>query len=229
MATGQHRTRSTKNSYGEKRRVYNPNQRAGESDMAYYHRLAKAADERMRRLAKLSEQPGFERVKKYAYSVAMRDIQTFTPGGKTFDVNPPQDERLFKEKLAAMRHFLELPTSTKAGIIETYQKRVDTFNKTYGTDFTWQDLADYFNKGYADKVAKSVGGSKTALYAIGIIKTAENTTIEGILNNKSITVDDVNVDAAVKLLSTSLKIPGTDYDMQKRAQARKQLKELQAK
>jgi len=224
-----HMTRATKHKYGEKRRGYDVYQRPGETDMQYYRRLAKASDQRLKRLEQLSEQPDFKRVKKYAYSVAMNDIQSFNKGATRFNIKPPEDERLFKEKLAAMRHFLELPTSTKAGIIETYQKRVETFNKTYGTDFTWQDLADYFNKGYADKVAKQVGGSKTALYAIGIIRYAENNTIEAINDNTSINVDDVNVDAAVKLLSTSLKIPGTDYDMKKRKKAREQLKALQAK
>ena len=229
MATRSHTTRDTLHKYGEKRRKYDVEQRATETEAQYYKRLAKVADRRLARLRELSKQPGFEKVKKYAYSVAMRDIQSFNKGGTHFDVKAPEDEQLFKEKIAAMKHFLELPTSTKAGIIETYQKRADTINATYGTDFTWQELADYFNKGYSEKVAKAVGGSQTALYAIGLIKHSENGTITGVQNNRSVKVDDVNVDAAIKLLSTSLKIPGTDYDMKKRANAREQLKALQAK
>lgn len=215
-----HNTRPTKNTYGEKRRKYDVNQRPGESERQLYKRLAKAADRRLRRLEELSKQPEFKKVKKYAYAVAMRDIQSFTPGKKTFDIKAPEDERLFKEKIAAMQHFLELPTSTKAGIVEVYQKRTDTINKTYGTNFTWQELADYFNKGYSDKVAKQVGGSKTALYAIGKIQRTEEDLVKGIKENTSITSDGPIDDAALALLRSNLKIPGTSHSTETKRKAR---------
>lgn len=215
-----HKTRRTVHTYGTKRRKYDVNQRPGESEQKLYKRLAKAADRRLRRLEELSRQPEFKKVKKYAYAVAMRDIQTFTPGKKTFDVKPPADEQLFKEKIAAMQHFLELPTSTRAGIIEVYQKRADTINKTYGTNFSWQELADYFNKGYSDKVAKQVGGSKTALYAIGKIQRTEEDLIKGIKENTSITTEGPVDDAALALLRSNLKIPGTSHSTDTKRKAR---------
>lgn len=208
---------------------YNTEQKPGESDYKYYRRLAKVADQRMVRLEQLSEQPEFKKVKKYAYNVALRDIQKYNKGKKRFNTKPPEEEELLKEKIQDIKHFLELPTSKKAGIVEVYKKRADTINERYGTNFTWQELADFFNKAYNDKISKYVAGSKTALYAIGTIQQTEDKLLEGIKNNKSITADEPNIDAAIALLQTNLKIPGISYTPEKKRRIKNALKEMQTK
>ena len=148
--------------------LYDIEQRDGETDMQYYTRLAKAADQRMVRLEKLEGEPGFENVTKYAYARAQRDLESYGKSGDKlrFNTKAPEDRRLFREKIMDMRAFLSSPTSTKKGIIEVYKKKADSINKIYGTNFTWQDLADLFGSGDADKLFKEYG-SKTVLHAIG--------------------------------------------------------------
>jgi hypothetical protein len=115
---------------------------------------------------------------------------------------------MFREKIMSMRAFLQSPTSTKQGIIETYQKRADTINKEYfGGEkvLKWQDLENYFGKGRADKEDRNMPGSKTALYAIGVIKKVQKDgkipkVIEGALSKKSVKVAGPLTDAAIQML-----------------------------
>lgn len=202
---------------------YDVEQRPGESEMQYYRRLAKTADQRLVRLEALSRDKNFSGVKKMAYGRAMSDLEIFG-GGTRFNTKPPEDRRLFKEKIMAMRYFLESPTSTKAGIVETYQERAKTLNQKYGTNFTWKDLADYFGKGKADKAARSVGGSKTALYAIGLIRKTDAALVKGIQTNKNVTMDGPVTDAALALLRMK-DVPGmAPLTKEKKEAIRKQLR-----
>lgn len=224
--------RKTKHEYKSTQR-YSIEQKPGESDYKYYRRLAKVADQRLVRIEELSKKPEFKKVKKYGYSVALYDIQKYNKGGKRFNTKPPVNdqgqivEERLKEKIQDIKRFLELPTSTKVGIVEVYKKRADTINERYGTNFTWQELADFFNKAYNDKISKYVAGSKTALYAIGTIQKTEDKLIAGIKSNTSITADDVNIDAAISLLQTNLKIPGISYTPEKKRKIKNALKEMQ--
>lgn len=215
--TWKHEYKSSKN--------YNVEQRPGESELQYYRRLAKVADQRLVRLEELSKQKDFKGVKKMAYGRAMADLEIF--GGKRFNTAPPQDRRLFKEKIMAMRHFIESPTSTKKGIIETYDKRAKEMNKKYGTDFTWKDLADYFGSGKADKIMHGKGesyGSKTVLMAIGRLQHTAEDVIRGIRDNTSVTRDDPVTDAALSILRRNFKVPGYSLTRSERQQVRERLR-----
>ena len=170
----------------------NLNKEPGESDKAYYIRLAKQADQRLVRLEKLSKQKGFEAVTSYSYATAMNDLKNF--GQKRFNAKVPDPSTeegafLFREKLAAVKEFLKAPSSTKQGIKSVYQTKVDTMNARYGTDFSWQDMADFFNTGYAQKLFNELKASKTVMKAIGIIQhnlkevkegTDENLNLNGV-------------------------------------------------
>lgn len=176
--------------------------RPGESDMEYYRRLAKAADQRLVRLEKLAEEPGFSAVKKYAYARAMRDIESYGGEGDKlrFNTKPPEVRQLFNEKIMDMRAFLSSPTSTKAGIIEVYKKRVETINKKYGTNYTWQKLADFFDSGDADRLFKDYG-SKTVMMAIGKIQKTQEQIKAGIEENKNRRRDTPADELARKIMS----------------------------
>ena len=182
-------------------------QRAGETELQYYRRLAKVADQRLVRLESYKHDKYFGGVEKMAYGRAMSDLEMFG-GGNRFNTKPPEDRRMFREKIMSMRDFLQSPTSTKQGIIETYQKRADTINKEYfGGEkvLKWQDLENYFGKGRADKEDRNMPGSKTALYAIGVIKKVQKDgkipkVIEGALSKKSVKVAGPLTDAAIKML-----------------------------
>ena len=187
--------------------AYDVEQRAGESELQYYRRLAKVADQRLVRLESYKHDKYFGGVEKMAYGRAMSDLEMFG-GGNRFNTKPPEDRRMFREKIMSMRSFLQSPTSTKQGIIETYQKRADTINKEYfGGEkvLKWQDLENYFGKGRADKEDRNMPGSKTALYAIGVVKKVQKDgkipkVIEGVLSKKSVKVAGPLTDAAIQML-----------------------------
>lgn len=176
-------------------------QRPGENDIQYYTRLAKMSDQRLVRLEKLSGEAGFENVTKYAYAAAMRDIESY--GGESkkmrFNTKPPTNPTLFREKIMDMRRFLSAPTSSKAGIRETYETRVKSINQKYGTNYTWEDLADFFASGDAEKMFKEYG-SKTVMRAIGVIQMTEE-QIKGKLDENKNVHKDMDKKAALDIMS----------------------------
>ena len=182
----------------------NLNKEPGESDKAYYIRLAKQADQRLVRLEKLSKQKGFEAVTSYSYATAMNDLKNFGQTRFNAKVPDPTTEEgafLFREKLAAVKEFLKAPSSTKQGIKSVYQAKVDTINERYGTDFSWQDMADFFNTGYAQKLFNELKASKTVMKAIGVIQHNLKEIKEGTNANLNLNgVPETVKEMAIKIL-----------------------------
>ena len=182
----------------------NLNKEPGESDKAYYIRLAKQADQRLVRLEKLSKQKGFEAVTAYSYATAMNDLKNFGQTRFNAKVPDPTTEEgafLFREKLAAVKEFLKAPSSTKQGIKSVYQAKVDTINERYGTDFSWQDMADFFNTGYAQKLFNELKASKTVMKAIGVIQHNMKEIKEGTTANLNLNgVPEPVKEMAIKIL-----------------------------
>lgn len=204
-------------------REYNMDYRPGETDLQYYKRLAKVADQRLVRLEELAGlrtdkqgnpipgKPGYEKVTKYAYDRAMRDLELYG-GGNRFNTKPPLnkdgtvDNRLLSEKISDIRAFLSSVTSTKAGIEQVYTERAKTFNKQFGTNYTWQDLADFYQSGDAQK-ALQYASSDTIQRAIGKIMRAKMEMEKDIAKNGNVTLskknDKIIFDTAEKLLKSS--------------------------
>lgn len=204
-------------------REYNMDYRPGETDLQYYKRLAKVADQRLVRLEELAGlrvdkagnkipgKPGFEKVTKYAYDRAMRDLELYG-GGNRFNTKPPLnkdgtvDNRLLSEKISDIRAFLSSVTSTKAGIEQVYTERAKTFNQQFGTNYTWQDLADFYQSGDAQK-ALAVASSETIQRSIGKIMKAKAQMEKDMAKNANITMskkeNKVVYETAKKLLQTN--------------------------
>ena len=189
-------------------RQYDLSYKPGEDALQYYKRLAKVADQRLVRLEKLEQTPNFENVTAYAYARAQRDISRYTEGGHRFNTKPPLNKdgtvntRLLNEKIADIKTFISSVSSTKAGIVSTYEKRAKTLNDKYGTSYSWEDLADYFQSGDFEKHKKDYG-SETIFKALGKIKRAENKVLQDIdNNNKRQITDKVALDVAIKMLKT---------------------------
>ena len=148
---------------------YDSSRRAGESPEQHYKRLAKAVNERLVRLEKLSYEPGYKNVLKWSYQYAQREINYYsgkknkipttsrqltymrkagkTPGrfSETLPkINSQMEMNRLEGKIARMQEFLDRPTSTPGTIKQIYRKRVAEINKKYNMDFKWQDLADFF-------------------------------------------------------------------------------------
>lgn len=125
-----------------------------------YKRLADRADKRLLRLERLAERsPGlYGNVKAYAYKKAEKSINYWDKGKKydkpRFARKTPRTEDEMRRKMKDIQAFLEMPTSTQSGIRKTYQKRADSLNKAFNTDFTWQDWARFGIRGYWDRKDK---------------------------------------------------------------------------
>lgn len=149
---------------------YNIDQKPNESLQQYYRRLAKTADQRLVRLESYEHDKYFKTATQWAYSKAQKDIQKWQNKGPEskqlrFNTAPPKKEADLIAKINDIKAFLESPTSTKQGIINVYKKRADTINRKYGTQFTWQSLAKYYESGQAEAWDAKFG-SKTALKTI---------------------------------------------------------------
>ena len=184
-----------------------------------YNKLAKKADRRMRELERFSRYPEFKSILNYAYRSAVRDISAWTPPAQKTEIyqydkdtvisapkkprwqrNTPMDTRSLLAKIKDIEKFLRKPTSTMTGTKKIYMKRTETINKKYGTEFTWQSLADYFETGMAEKGESY--GSKTMLKAIGVIQKNKDEVLKALKEKTEITltVPSMKVDYTIKEL-----------------------------
>lgn len=150
----------------------NINKQLDESIEQYYHRIAKQADQRLRRLEDLAKDPDYKGALNWSYSRAAYDI-TQKWGGKPekprFDTKPPQDLNALKAKINDIQEFLQAPTSTKAGIKAGYKKKAESFNAKYGTNINWEDWADYL-----DRYGKSLYDKYGSTVMNRVIKTVQS-------------------------------------------------------
>lgn len=190
---------------------YNLDQKPDESLVQYYRRLAKTADQRMVRLEKASQEPYFKVATEWAYAKATRDILKWIPPGDNkstklrFNTKPPEGEDLIA-KINDIKSFLSSPTSSKQGIINVYKKRADTVNKKYGTNFTWKQLAKYYDSGQAE-LWDAKFGSKTALLTIASLQKNKKKLVKAIkeADRKDIRIDSKDSSMIKKTVDMALK------------------------
>ena len=162
----------------EKYQMTAPSQKAGESDLAYFKRLAKAADTRLLRLKEYAKQENYKNILNYAYANAMYDIKALTgdPTAERFNRVPARTKsgeinmQNLHAKINAVKRFLESPTSTKQGITRVYKQRAATINERYGANLTWQEMANYYSSSMAEKIENEYKASKSIVRALGALK-----------------------------------------------------------
>lgn len=136
-----------------------------------YVKLAKRANKRLYNLEKLSKEKNFEIVTKWAYARALHDIKTWD-GERRFKTSIPKDINV--KRLSAMRNdvynFLNSKSSTKKDIVKLYIEKTNTFNKKYNTNWTWQEMASYFESGGAKEKLEEKFASSTSLDIIGVFR-----------------------------------------------------------
>ena len=160
-------------------------QRPGESLEKYYRRLAKVADQRLVRLEGYAHDEHYKNVLSWAYAGARDSIERWSgPDAARFNTAPPEDRRQLMSKIKDIKHFLESATSTKQGIIEVYKKRAEKFNKTNNSDFTWEDLATFFER-KGNELLDTSYGSKTKFKAIAVIKGIDPGMIKEAIEKES--------------------------------------------
>ena len=190
---------------------YNLEQKPDETLVQYYRRLAKTADQRMVRLEKAAQEPYFKVATEWAYAKATRDIlKWISPGDNKstklrFNTKPPEGEDLIA-KINDIKSFLSSPTSSKQGIINVYKKRADTVNKKYGTNFTWKQLAKYYDSGQAE-LWDAKFGSKTALMTIASLQKNKKKLVKAIkeADRKDIRIDSKDSSMIKKTVEMALK------------------------
>lgn len=138
--------------------------------MKVYRTAAKAADQRLVRLEKLTSEENFKIADKWAYARAQRDIEAWSGADATrFNTAPPGSMAGLKGKIEDIRHFLEAPTSTKTGIKQVYVEKAKTINDKYGTKLKWDQVGKLFESDTWRSLDKKYG-SKTAVKMLGTVQ-----------------------------------------------------------
>lgn len=149
-----------------------------------YNRLAKKADARLRALECYQHEKNFKTATEWAYAKAMRDIKSWG-GNKRFQTSAKNlSDTELKMKIKDIENFLESPTSTKRGIINTYKKRVDTLNKNLGTKFTWSEFAKFIKSDTYEKI-DSLFGSNTIFSVVGKTKNISKEKVDEMLEKSN--------------------------------------------
>lgn len=178
-----------------------------------YRKLAKRADQRLLRLEKLSNEKNFKQVKQWAYKNAVTDALEWgaNPKKPRFNIAPPKSTISLKAKIQDMRNFLEKPTSTKAGIIEIYEKKAQTLNekyKDYGLNLNWSDVGTFFESALYKKLHDKYS-SGTVVKAIATIKTNEVEVLRDFERHKASHIktedNDIVIDDAIKRMTSYYK------------------------
>lgn len=151
--------------------LYDVDQRPNESMESWYRRLARTADDRLRALEAYQHDQYFKPAIQWAYSVAQHDIEKWSgQHANRFNTKPPENPERLLAKISDIQKFLQSPTSTKAGIRASYQKRADTINANYpGVHFTWRDMAQFYESDTWEVLDKEFG-SKTAMKVVAQIR-----------------------------------------------------------
>ena len=135
-----------------------------------YRTAAKAADQRLVRLERLTQEENFKIADKWAYARAQRDIEQWSGEGATrFNMAPPKSAAALRAKIEDIRHFLTSPTSTKTGIKQVYVNKAKKINDKYGTSLKWDQVGKVFESDLWRSLDKKFG-SKTAVKVLGRVQ-----------------------------------------------------------
>lgn len=155
---------------------------------AFYKRIAKAADNRLRRLEELSQDKKYKEVTEWAYKVAQKDIRDmFGSDARRFNKKLPANLNTVYKDINRVLKFLNAPTSSKQQIDEIFVKRANTIKDKYGVDMSWSKTATVFDT----MLWKKTGARKasaTALKAIGIIQKNRAQITRALKENKPISI-----------------------------------------
>ena len=154
----------------------------------FFRSIAKAADQRLVNLERLSNKKGYTEVTEWSYANAMRDIRAmYGDGAKRFNRVQPENLNSIYKNINRVLNFLEAPTSSKQGIDEIYMKRADTIKSKYGINMSWSKTATVFDTMLWKKVSTKPG-SATYLKSMGIIRANKKEILRQLEENKPVSV-----------------------------------------
>ena len=154
----------------------------------FYKKIAKAADNRLRRLEELSRDPKYKEVTEWAYKVAQKDIRDmFGSDARRFNKKLPANLNTVYKDINRVLKFLNAPTSTKKQIDEIFVKRANTIREKYDVDMSWSKTATVFDTVLWKKTGARKA-SATALKAIGVIQKNKAQIKRALKENKPISI-----------------------------------------
>ena len=153
---------------------------------AVYRTLAKSADQRLVRLEKYKDQEDYGNAMQWAYKRAMRDIRAWGGEDATrFNIKAPDSISGLQAKIEDIKTFLKSQSSTKKGLAQINQKRVDKINKLYQTDFTVKDIKNFFESNLWKELSEDASyGSTNAARVIGQIRKNKKAVVKAIEKSK---------------------------------------------
>ena len=177
-----------------------------------FRKLAAEADKKLRKLERLSEKKGYENVKEFAYKRAMKDIKYWSDNRKRSfkSMQMPNNINSMQGQINSVKRFLDAPTSAKSSIDELFKSRADSLNENFGTNFSWQDLANVFDNKEENVYYQK--GAKSYLKAVSYLKDNEADIMDDIfdisMGEKVIRTGNKKVD---KLIGEILDKEGLDF------------------
>lgn len=172
----------------------------------FYKRIAKAADNRLRRLEELSRDSKYKEVTEWSYKVAQKDIRDmFGSDARRFNKKLPDNLNTVYKDINRVLNFLNAPTSTKQQIDEIFVKRANTIKEKYDVDMSWSKTATVFDTVLWKKTGARKA-SATALKAIGVIQKNKAQIKRALKENKPISIilpsdkdgkKDINLEATI--------------------------------
>lgn len=171
-----------------------------------YRKAAKAADQRLVRLERLSQEENYKTADKYAYAKAQRMIKEWSgEEASRFNTKPPASASSLKEKIQDIKSFLGSTTSTKSGIKSVHMRRAETLNKKYGTNYSWEQWDTFLNSELIKKLDDKFGtspktGGTSREEAIGTFVRNRDEIVESLekANKTEIYVEDDMVGSVVR-------------------------------
>lgn len=169
----------------------------------YYHKTAKSADQKMRRLERDVKKTGNTDILRYAYARAKRDIKQDIGGSERFDIKIKQrkGERdidyywRLKDATADAERFLNADTSSITEYEMLNKQRHAKFNESLkgslDRPLTFTEFSQVMETGFFDLASSILGGYRTAVRVMNAVLNNRR-----ILKRKS----DFTAQAVMKIL-----------------------------
>lgn len=165
-----------------------------------YKKAAKAADQRLVRLERLSGEDNFKTAKQYSYAKAMRAIKEWSGEEATrFNTKAPKTVAGLKEKIADISDFLKAKSSTKTGLKNVHLSRAKKLNERYGTNFSVSEWDTFLNSELMKKLDSKYGYGGTKDEVIATLVQDKDNIVDAVNNANDIEIyaDDEMVETIV--------------------------------
>ena len=158
--------------------------------------MLQEANMKLLNLEMLSKKEGFEGVKDYAYYNAMRDIRALR-GEEYKRFNMPKNTHQLEKTKRSLEKFLGATSSTKAGIVDIYERNAASLNEKFGSNYTWQQMGQFLKSAGFEDIKKEFDSETAIIMLKEMVNTATLTKeafLEKLQNHQIKELDEVDSD-----------------------------------